>query len=388
MAARPFTIAVSDEAIAHLKRRIAEMRWPDEVNDADWSYGASLPFMRRVADHWATGFDWRARESKLNELPHFTLPVDGIDVHFIHQRGSGPAPFPLVITHGWPGSFSEMIPVLPMLTDPASFGGDPADAFDVVIPSLPGHGFSSRPTEAGWSPKRAARAWSVLMRTLGYDRYGAQGGDAGASVTTWLAWLFPEQVTGLHLNWIPGFFQPYMGEGERPLSEAELTFRAQLDRWFTQEFAYGLLHRTKPQTPAYALNDSPIGLAAWILEKVRVLMDCDGDIEKSVPLDTWLEIVSTYWFTETIGSSMRFYKEAALDPVHFGKGDRILPPLGYASFPKETAQPPREWAERVYTVTRWTEMKRGGHFAALECPEAFAEEVRAFFRPLRSGEMA
>ncbi len=349
-----------------------------------WEDGTDRAFLQGLAGYWQTGFDWRAQEARLNALPQFVAELDGIDIYFVHQRGTGPAPFPLVITHGWPGSFVEMEQIIPLLADPGGHGADPADAFDVVVPSLPGYGFSQRPSRPGFGPYHASDLWMRLMTGLGYERFGAQGGDWGASVSTWLAFRFPDHVAGLHLNFIPGSYRPPLGDGQPPLSEDERAFLDASLAWADAEGAYGHIQRTRPQTLAYALTDSPVGLAAWIVEKFRAWSDCGGDVERAFTMDALLTNISIYWFTSTIGSSMRLYRESGRRPLHFAAGEHVSPPLGVAAFPHELPMPPRAWVERVYNVARWTPMLRGGHFAAMEAPELLAEEIRAFFRPLRA----
>ena len=290
---------------------------------------------------------------------------------------------PLVITHGWPGSFLEMLEILPRLADPGRHGGDPADAFDVVVPSLPGYGFSDRPAEAGCNTFRIAALWAALMEGLGYRRFGAQGGDWGASVTTLLGLLHADRTAGIHLNYIPGSYRPWSGPGSAPLTGAEAQFVKDADRWYENEGGYAHLQKTRPQTLAFGLNDSPAGLAAWILEKFRDWSDCGGDLESRFDRDDLLTHVSLYWFTQTIHSSCRLYHESAQRPLHFRQDERIAVPCGVARFPLEAPSPPREWVERVYDVRRWTEMTAGGHFAAMEEPEALARDIREFFRPLR-----
>ena len=379
----PFKIAVSDAQLEDLARRLRDARWPNATLGADWDDGTEPGFLRRLTDYWRTQFDWRAQEARLNELPQFIAEVGGTDIHFVHRRGAGPDAFPLILTHGWPGSFAEMEQIIPLLTDPGAHGADPADAFDLVVPSLPGYGFSARPSRPGVGPHHVAGLWAELMAGLGYHRFGAQGGDWGASVSTWLAFRFPDQVAGLHLNFIPGSFLPPLGEGQPPLSPEELVFRARAASWADAEGAYAHIQGTKPQTLAFALADSPVGLASWIAEKFRAWSDCGGDVERAFTLDQLLTDISIYWFTNTIGSSMRLYKESRRRPVHFAAGERVLPPLGLALFPQELPMPPRSWVERVFDVTRWTPMPRGGHFAAMEAPVLLAQEIRAFFRPLR-----
>jgi pimeloyl-ACP methyl ester carboxylesterase len=380
----PFSIHIDDAALADLRRRLAATRWPDELSAEPWSYGTDMQTLRRMTDYWRDDFDWRAAETAINRLAQFTTEIDGIRTHFIHERGSGPAPMPIIISHGWPGSFVEMLDIIPLLADPARHGGNTADAFDVIVPSLPGYGFSGRPAAPGMTPLAMAEIFAVLMARLGYAAYGVQGGDWGATISTWLARRYPERVTGIHLNWIPGAYQPPMGAGETPFSEAEKAFQARMVAQATSGVStHTGIHAARPQTLGYALNDSPVGLAAWLIDKFRMIADCGGDIESAIPLDRLLTNVSVYWFTETITSAIRLYKEAQATPLKFASGERIIPPLGFASFPGEVAVPPREWVDRVYDVRRWTEMPRGGHFAAMEQPHALAEDIRAFFRPYR-----
>ncbi len=379
----PFTISIGDDQLDDLAQRLRQTRWPETIEGMEWQEGTDSAFLRRLVDYWRQDFDWRAQEARLNALPQFTTELDGHRIHFVHQRGVGPAPFPLVITHGWPGSFMEMERILPLLTDPGRHGGDPADAFDVVVPSLPGYGFSAAPTRPGTGPYQTAELWLRLMTGLGYQRFGAQGGDWGASVSTWMAHRFPEHVAGLHLNFIPGSYRPPLGEDAPPLSSEEADFLVTVAAWAEAEGGYRHIQGTKPQTLSYALTDSPVGLAAWITEKLRAWSDCGGDVERSFSLDAMLTNIAIYWFTGSIGSSMRLYREGRQRPLHFQPGERVLPPTGLALFPKELPMPPRALVERVYDVTRWTPMPRGGHFAAWEEPALLAQELRAFFRPLR-----
>jgi pimeloyl-ACP methyl ester carboxylesterase len=308
--------------------------------------------------------------------------VDGIGIHFIHARGKGPAPLPLVLTHGWPGSFAEMLRILPLLTDPASHGGNAADAFDVVVPSMPGYGYSDRPPAPGMNTWRIAELWTGLMSALGYERFGAQGGDFGAAVSTILGLRHAERTLGVHLNYIPGSYRPHVDAG-RPLSEPEERFLRERDGWADQMGAYAHMQRTRPLTAAYGLNDSPVGLAAWILEMFRDWSDCDGDVYRRFTRDQLLTNLTLYWMTETIGSSFLLYYEGGRAPLRFGPEDYVKVPCAVARFPKEAPFPPREWVERGYNVRRWMEMPRGGHFAAAEEPELLAEDVRTFFRRLR-----
>ncbi len=383
MTVRDFRIAIPDAAIADLHARLRAVRWPAALDADDWNDGTGVAFMRHLVDEWLR-FDWRAVEARLNRLPNYMATIDGQPIHFIHRRGVGPWPLPLIVTHGWPGSFVEMEALLPRLADPGAHGGDPADAFDVVVPSLPGYGFSPAPARTGVGAREIAGLWRGLMAELGYRRFGAQGGDIGASVSTWLARRFPDDVAGIHLNFVPGSYRPPLGDG-LPLPTADE--RAFLDRgaaWTAAEGAYAALHATKPQTLSFALTDSPVGLAAWIVEKVRAWTDCGGDIERVMPLATLLTDISLYWFGDNLTGALRLYKENRLRPLTFAPGERVIPPVGVALFPHELPMPPRSWVERVFDVRRWTPMPRGGHFAALEQPDLLAEDIRAFFRPLRT----
>jgi pimeloyl-ACP methyl ester carboxylesterase len=353
------------------------------MDDESWDEGASLSFMRRLADHWLNRFDWRLQERRLNRLPQFMATIDDQAVHFVHQRGVGPSPMPIVITHGWPGSFVEMERLIPLLADPAAYGGDPADAFHVVVPSLPGYGFSPAPKKRGISSREIALLWRKLMAELGYNLFAAQGGDIGAGVSTWLARLFPETISGIHLNFIPGSYRPPAGPDALPVTAEEQAFLDHVAQWSAQEGAYAFLQGTKPQTLSFSLTDSPIGLAAWITEKFKSWSDCGGDLESVISLDDALTEISLYWFGDSLIGSLRLYKENRLQPLTFGAGERVKPPLGVSLFPHEIAMPPRSWVERVFDVRRWTEMPAGGHFAALEKPDLLAAELRTFFRPLR-----
>jgi pimeloyl-ACP methyl ester carboxylesterase len=383
MTPEPFRLEVPQAVLDDLRQRLARTRWPDAVEGAGWSYGADLGYMKELVAYWQEGFDWRAQERLINSFPNFRVSLDGLRIHFLHVAGRGPKPFPLVLTHGWPGSFLEFLKIIPRLTDPAAHGGDARDAFTIVIPSIPGYGFSDRPTAAGCSNRRIAGLWLALMRGLGYERFGAQGGDWGAGISTWLALEHPEHVVGLHLNYIPGSYYPHLGPESPPLTGAEEQFLAECDRWFEEEGGYAAVQRTFPQTPAYALNDSPVGLAAWIVEKYRAWGDCEGEVERRFSKDELLANVTLYWVTETIHSSMRLYFESRRTPLQLKAGERIAVPTAVADFPKEAPAPPREWVERGYHLVRWTPMPRGGHFAALEEPALLAEDLRAFFRELR-----
>jgi pimeloyl-ACP methyl ester carboxylesterase len=383
MDARPFTIEVPDGVLDDLSRRLEQTRWSDEIPGSGWDYGTNLAYLKELVDYWRTRFDWRAQEKRINAFQHFKTTVKGQGIHFIHERGQGPNPMPLVITHGWPGTFFEMYKIIPMLADPGRYGGDPVDAFDVVVPSMPGYGFSDLTTERGMHVLKVSDLWAALMtETLGYDRFGAQGGDWGASVTNYLGYAYPQQVIGIHTTSITRPM-PYLGSEAKALTEAEKAFMAKREAWLQAEGGYSHIQGTKPQTLSYGLNDSPAGLAAWIGEKYRTWSDCDGDVETRFTKDELLTTITIYWVTQTINASTRLYYETLRQPWTLASGERIQVPTGVAVFPKEISVPPREWGERSFNVQRWTEMPSGGHFAALEEPERLVEDVRALFRPLR-----
>ena len=383
MAIEPFKVAVPDAVLDGLRQRLARTRWPDEISGAGWGYGFNLAYLKELVDYWRTRFDWRAQEKRINSFPHFRATVDGVGLHFIYARGRGPNPLPLVLTHGWPGSFLEMLDILPLLTDPAAHGADARDSFDVIVPSIPGFGFSDRPSAPGMDTFRVADLWLGLMDALGYRRFGLQGGDFGANISSRLAFLHPDRVVGLHLNYIPGSYRPYLEPGAT-LSPAEKQFQQDDDAWYDADGAYAHVQRTRPQTLAVAIHDSPAGLCAWIVEKFREWADCGGEVERRFSKDELLANVTLYWVTETFNSSTRLYLESPKRPLHFGPGERITVPVGVARFPLEAPFPTREWIERAYNITHWTDMPRGGHFAAMEEPALLAEDLRSFFRPLRS----
>ncbi|MDH3604391.1 MAG: epoxide hydrolase [Candidatus Tectomicrobia bacterium] len=379
----PFQIEVDDAVLLDLRRRLEATRWSGEIPGSGWDYGTNLDYLKELTQYWRTEFDWRAQEELINSFSHFKTTVDGQGIHFIHERGQGSNPIPLVVTHGWPGTFFEMHKIIPLLTDPGSHGGNPADAFDVVVPSMPGYGFSDHTTERGMHVLKISDLWVKLMTEgLGYSRFGAQGGDWGASVTNYLGFAYPQQLIGIHTTSITRP-TPYLGAGSTPLSEAEKTLMARREAWQQAEGGYAHIQGTKPQTLSYGLNDSPAGLAAWIVEKYRTWSDCSGNVENAFSKDELLTTVTIYWVTQTINSSTRLYYETQRHPWDLKQGERIETPTGVAVFPKEISVPPREWGERSFNIQHWTEMPSGGHFAALEEPERLVDDIRAFFRPLR-----
>jgi microsomal epoxide hydrolase len=382
MRIEPFRIAVADSVLTDLRERLARTRFPDEIPGSGWGYGSELAYVRELVGYWRERYDWRAAEARLNALPQFRAEVDGLGIHFIHVRGTGPKPMPLVITHGWPGSVAEFEQIIGPLTDPAAHGGDPADAFDVVCPSMPGYGFSDHPREPGMDPERIAALWTQLMQGLGYPRFGAQGGDWGSMVTTYLGYRHAAQTIGVHLNMVIAF-PPDPANPADGLTQEELIPLMEAQQFLKEETGYQRIQGTKPQTLSYGLNDSPAGLAAWIVEKFRTWSDCDGDIERRFSKDQLLTNIMLYWVPETANSSCRLYCETMRSSKFPPTDFRVEVPTGCAIFPRELIRPPRAWVEKLYNVQRWTPMPRGGHFAAMEEPALLVEDVRAFFRPLR-----
>jgi pimeloyl-ACP methyl ester carboxylesterase len=379
MHVEPFTIHVPDEVLSDLGSRIRNTRWPDPAPGTPWAQGTDLGYLQRLLGHWADGFDWRAQERHLNSFRHFRAEVDGIPIHFVHERAREGNGIPLILTHGWPSSFLELLPLVPLLTDPKAHGID-APGFDLVIPSLPGYGFSGRPAQANY--RTVARLWHRLMRGLGYERYGAAGGDFGSGVTTLMAVEDPGRLIGIHLTTMESDLGPPTGEGTRPLSDAERAFVAQTRKWDEAERGYSAIQSTKPQTLGYGLNDSPAGLAAWIIEKWRAWGDSQGDLEGRFAQDFLLTMLTLYWVTETITPSMRDYFDNRWHGVDLLPDDVRRVPMGFARFDHNFVPEgslPREWAERLYDVRRWTPMSRGGHFAAVEEPALLAREIAAFF---------
>ncbi|MFM1897395.1 MAG: hypothetical protein RLZZ385_2469 [Pseudomonadota bacterium] len=381
----PFRIDIPESAITDLQQRLGNSRLPDQLQGISWEYGMDADYLASLLEYWRSDFDWRVQERRLNEHPQFTTRIDDIDLHFIHQRSSNPDAIPLLIVHGWPGSIAEFQHIIGPLTDPVAHGGDAADAFHVIAPSLPGFGFSGEPTEPGYNPEKIAHLLAALMERLGYERYGIQGGDWGAIINRYVATNYPDRIIGLHSNFVlagdPGPDRP-----EFAASEEERTRQLVRDAYMQNERAYQQIQGTKPQTLGYALNDSPAGLAAWIVEKFHgwsdLPQDSTGDLNAVFTMDELLTNVSIYWFTGTITSSMRIYYEnrnvRAVNPVGY-----IEVPTGAAVFPAEIVATPRGWAQASYNLMQWTVMPRGGHFAALEEPQLLLDDVRQFFRLLR-----
>jgi pimeloyl-ACP methyl ester carboxylesterase len=370
-AVEPFRIRVEEVVLEDLRARLELTRVPDQIDDTGWEYGVPFDYLRDLVDYWRDGYDWRKQEAALNQLAHFRTTIDGQSIHFIHARSErAGAAFPLLLIHGWPGSVVEFLDVIPQLT---------AAGFDLVVPSLPGYGFSEPTRTRGWNPTRIARAFAELMDRLGHGRYGAQGGDWGAQVTTRIGSLDPEHCAAIHIN-MPVGSPPTDGA---PLSDADKADLAAMRSFQRDESGYAIEQGTKPQTLAVGLNDSPAGLLAWIVEKFRTWSDCDGHPENVFTRDQLLTNVTVYWVTQTIASSVRLYWEHQ----HSDRGEATAPyvgvPTGVARYPKEVVRFPRSWIERSYNVTHWADMPRGGHFAAMEQPALFADDVRSFFETVR-----
>ena len=380
-----FTIHAADADLADLKARLARARLPDEIPGTDWTYGTSRAYLEPLVRYWRDTFDWRAQERALNRFEQFTTTIDGLKIHFVHRRSKEPNALPLLLTHGWPGSIVEFTKVIEPLTDPVRHGGRAEDAFDVVAPSLPGFGFSDKPRERGMDPTRIAAIEAQLMARLGYTRYGVQGGDWGSIISTRVALNDAAHVAGLHLNMCRT--GPPAGAGPNEgLTAAEVDRLKRGEAWQNDETGYQRIQGTKPQTIGYALDDSPVGLAAWIVEKFRSWCDCDGNPETIFTKDELLTNITLYWLTQTATSSARIYYENAHSTAAPGNR-RIEVPTACADFPKEVIWSPRRWMEARYNITRWTEMPRGGHFAAFEQPALFVGDVRAFFHDLRSSSV-
>ena len=380
----PFRLHVPDAAIADLRARLARTRFPDQVPGTSWAYGTDVDYLRELVGYWRDDFDWRAQEALLNAFPQRKLPLHGIDLHFLHVVGQGPAPMPLLLLHGWPGSVFEFLEIIPRLTDPARFGGDPANAFTVVAPSLPGFGLSFAPSQRRFSAEQMADCVAELMTgTLGYARFAVQGGDWGSFVGARLGYAHAASVIGLHLNLMPLRRDPAMVADPTP---DEHRYLDELAIFMKEETGYQWIQGTRPQTLAFGLTDSPAGLAAWIVEKFRLWTDCGGDVESVLSKDRMLANISLYWFTGANGSSFWPYYARMHGPWPVPEGATVDVPTGYTEFPCEILRPPRSLAARTFTdIRRWSVMPRGGHFAAMEQPAALAEEVGAFFQPLRHG---
>jgi pimeloyl-ACP methyl ester carboxylesterase len=381
---QPFRIDVPQADLDDLRDRLARTRWPDELPGVGWDYGVPLGYLKELAGYWRTAYDWRKQEARLNDFPQFTTTIDGAKVHFLHARSPEPNAIPLIITHGWPGSIVEFVEVIEPLTDPRAHGGDPADAFHVVAPSIPGFGFSGPTRETGWNINRVAKAWTELMRRLGYERYGAQGGDFGAIASPELGRLAPDHVIGVHVNAASVGFIPFPPVDEAELATLTDAERARVDaiqHFTTEEWGYNAIQSTRPQTLAYALTDSPAGQLAWIVEKFKAWTDNAAELpEDAVERDHILTNVMVYWLTGTAGSAARIYYENT-HTASWAPPERSTVPTGVAVFSRDVAI--RRYGERANTIVHWSEFDRGGHFAAMEAPDLLVDDVRAFFRRFR-----
>ena len=380
---KTMNLSVEDSVLEDLKERLDATRWPDSVDGSMWEYGANLDFVKNLCEYWKNDFDWRSQEELLNQWDHYQTEIDGENIHFIRADSKVKDALPLVLTHGWPGSVFEFYKVIEPLRDPVSFGGSEEDAFHVICPSLPGYGFSGPTRSAGWDVERVAKAWITLVDRLGFERYGAQGGDWGALVTTLLGLLDPSRLAGIHVNMVVSRPPKDLANPKVNLSESELADLAAARHFQDAETGYQKIQGTKPQTLAYGLMDSPAGLAAWIGEKFRTWSDCGGDPLKSFSRDELLTNMTIYWVTKTINSSTRLYYESQKSGSWGAPEMRVEVPTGCALFPSELFRPPRSWADRSYNIVQWTEMPSGGHFAALEEPELLVEDIRSLYRKLR-----
>ena len=376
----PFRIDVPDAEIDDLRRRLRDTRWPDELPGVGWGYGIPLGYVKELAGYWGTAYDWRENEARLNEFPQFTTTIDGQNIHFLHVRSQEPDALPLLITHGWPGSVVEFVKIVGPLVDPRAHGAAATHAFHVVAPSIPGFGFSGPTREAGWDVKRIAAAFAQLMGRLGYQRYGAQGGDWGSAITRQLGLLQPDHVIGLHLNTLA---TPPSGDPEemKLLTDKEKGYIDAAQRFRQHGSGYFMIQSSRPQTLAYALTDSSVGQLAWIAEKFAEWSDSESAVDR----DQLLTNVSVYWFTRTANSSARLHLEFARSGSSWGKIESSTVPTGVAVFPHEIAPPIRRFAERANNIVHWSEFDRGGHFAAMEQPDLLVADIREFFRRFRTG---
>jgi len=372
----PFTIKISEDQITDLRNRVNNTRWVEEECVNDWSQGIPLTYVREVADYWANQYDWRKSEKYLNTFDHYQTNINDLDIHFIHQKSPHQNAYPLVITHGWPGSIIEFHKVIQPLVNPTKHGGKAEDAFHVICPSLPGYGFSGKPTVSGWGVEKIAQTWDQLMVRLGYGNYGAQGGDWGAAVTTQIG-RNVGHCDGIHINMPIGRPTPESLQDPTDEEKSALEGLTYYQEW---DSGYSKQQSTRPQTLGYGLVDSPVGQMAWIIEKFWSWMDCDGHPENTLTRDELLDNVMLYWLTASGASSARLYWESF---GSFGGGDKVEIPTGVASFPKEIIRSPRRWCEQSYNITHWTTMPKGGHFGAFEQPELFVNDLRTFFKTIR-----
>ena len=378
MTLQKFQIQIPDSTLEELSSRLSNTRWPSQLKDSVWERGMKKDYLQSLVDYWQNGYNWRAQEKELNSHSQFKCKIDGIDIHFIWEKGKGENPTPIILTHGWPDSFLRYKKIINKLTDPARFGGNPNDSFDVIIPSLPGFGFSDKPEHSGFNNARVAELWVKLMtEKLGYTKFAAAGGDIGSGVTRYMALNHPKLLIGIHLTDVGIIRDLLMAPDESKLSTAEITYKKTAQQWMAQEAGYISIQSTKPQTLSYGLSDSPVGTAAWILEKFRSWSDCKGQLENSYSKDELLTNVMIYWLTNTLSSSVNMYYENTHSLPPMGK---IEAPTGIALFAQDILLPPKEWTVKNLNVIQWTEIPRGGHFTAMEEPDLFAEDICKFYR--------
>jgi len=377
MPIQSFQINVAEQTLTELRDRIGRTRWPDEIRNSGWDFGTNLSYMRELAKYWKDKFDWRKTENEINSNPNFITDIEGYKVHFIHIKSRNLDSVPILLLHGWPGSFLELMKLIPLLTKKDEL------TFNVVIPSLPGYGFSQKITEPGCNIQFMSNLFYKLMKELGYEKFGVHGGDFGSGIGMALALMFPHSIIGLHLNNIEGYFKPYI-DTTAALTKEEIQYEKDSNDWYHKEGGYSHQQRTKPLTLAYGLNDSPVGLCAWIIEKFYSWSDCRGNLDNVFLKDDLLANITLYWVTETIHSSIRLYQESRKNPLHLGINDFVNVPTAIARFPKEDAVPPREYIARGFNVVRWTDMPAGGHFPAMEQPKLLSGDIAAFFSQLMS----
>lgn len=370
-----FRVSIPQSELDDLNDRIKRVRWPNEIKNSNWKFGTSLTYLKELADYWVKEFDWRIIEKQINSFPNFIADIDGNKVHFLHIKSKRKSAIPIIITHGWPGSFLEMLKIIPHLTESEDI------SFNLVIPSIIGFGFSNKPTDNGSNYGFNADLWHKLMLMLGYNKYGLQGGDIGAGISIKIAQHYPESIIGLHLNYISDSYEPYLN-GNESMDTNISKFRKAFQTWNEREGAYASVHSTKPLSLAYGLNDSPIGLCGWMIEKFYAWSDNNGVIENCFTKQELLANVTLYWLTHTIHSSIRMYHGISNNPLKFGKDDFVIIPVGFAKFPKEIPTPPRDYIEKGFNLVHWTELSKGGHFPAMEQPKLLVDDMKRFFEKL------
>lgn len=385
MSIEPFKIAIPETTLSDLRERLGKTRWPEDFGNEQWQYGTNLEYLKELARYWEKDFDWRKAEREMNSYSHFRTTIEDVPIHFIHERGKGPNPKPLILSHGWPWTFWDWNKVIKPLTDPAAFGGDARDSFDVIVPSLPGYGFSTPLRKTGINFWRTADLWVQLMERLSYPKFYAGGGDWGAAITMQLGHKYADRVQGIYIHLLLPLdvFQGALPDESLYAPEERAWFEKNI-HFFTKESGYSAIQTTKPQTVAHALNDSPAGLCSWILEKRRTWSDCGGDVESRFTKDELCTTMTLYWATQSYGTSARYYYECVHNPwkPSHDRQPVVEAPTGVAVFDKEVIILPRKWAESYYNLKRWTRMPKGGHFAPMEEPAVLVEDMRAFFRTL------